>query len=208
MSLTGLPSMGLPGKTAWPQTHRLQSSDATPAPSGWNRPRIPNKFPESSLPTNNGTNRYHHVRHCGSPGNLHIVLYLSSTCPQRHHEKLPSEFPFNSTPLPPIIITTKPSKMHIPLPVLLLAALPLAALPLALAQETTTIVTTTATSTTTPRPPRPTPTEQDPCLQRKFLSALICSDMNPTWTNITLAADGWLCCWEQSISAPGNLKIS
>jgi hypothetical protein len=85
--------------------------------------------------------------------------------------------------------------MHLPLLLLL------AALPLALAQETT------STSTTNARP-RPSPTEADPCLQRKFLSALICSDMDPTWTNVTLAADGWLCCWEQSISAPGNLKIS
>ncbi|KAK0740452.1 hypothetical protein B0T18DRAFT_431772 [Schizothecium vesticola] len=84
--------------------------------------------------------------------------------------------------------------MHLPL-------LLLAALPLALAQET-------ISTTTTPPRPRPTPNETDPCLQRKFLSALICSDMDPTWTNVTLAADGWLCCWEQSISAPGNLKIS
>lgn len=93
--------------------------------------------------------------------------------------------------------------MYIPIPALLLAALPLA-----LAQDTTTIATTTTKTAATPRPPRPTPTEQDPCLQRKFLSALICSDVDPTWTNVTLAADGWLCCWEQSISAPGNLKIS
>ncbi|KAK1834547.1 hypothetical protein QBC39DRAFT_369051 [Podospora conica] len=71
-----------------------------------------------------------------------------------------------------------------------------------------TLLTVHTTTTTTTIPPRPTPNEPDPCLQRKFLSALICSDVNPAWTNDTLAADGWLCCWEQSVSAPGNLKIS
>lgn len=164
---------------------------------GWMEPSPHLKqISESSLPTNNGTNRYHHVRHCGSPGNLCFVIYLSSTCPQRHDEKTAIRI---SLQIHHPIITTTPFKMHLPL-------LLLAALPLALAQDTTTIATTTTAAT--PRPPRPTPTEQDPCLQRKFLSALICSDMNPTWTNVTLAADGWLCCWEQSISAPGNLKIS
>lgn len=55
---------------------------------GWMEPSPHLKqISESSLPTNNGTNRYRHVRHCGSPGNLCFVIYLSSTCPQRHDEK-------------------------------------------------------------------------------------------------------------------------
>lgn len=63
----------------------------------------------SSLPTNNGTNRYHHVRHCGSPGNLCICLPsldLPRTTSRQamHHEELPSEFLFNyTTHHPPIL---------------------------------------------------------------------------------------------------------
>lgn len=75
---------------------------------GWMEPSPHLKqISESSLPTNNGTNRYHHVRHCGSPGNLCFVIYLSLTCPQRHDEKtairisLQIHHPLQNAPPPP-----------------------------------------------------------------------------------------------------------
>lgn len=70
---------------------------------GWMEPSSHlEQISESSLPTNNGTNRYHHVRYCGSPDNLFIVVYFSSTFPQQHHEGPPF---FTTNHLPPTLHT-------------------------------------------------------------------------------------------------------
>ncbi|KAI1207016.1 uncharacterized protein F4807DRAFT_436683 [Annulohypoxylon truncatum] len=44
--------------------------------------------------------------------------------------------------------------------------------------------------------------EQDLCLQQKFLSALECSDLDPSYTNVTLPSAGWYCCWYQGPFLP------
>ncbi|KAI1080753.1 hypothetical protein F5B20DRAFT_93610 [Whalleya microplaca] len=44
--------------------------------------------------------------------------------------------------------------------------------------------------------------EVDLCLQRKFLSAGLCSDLDPSYTNETLPGVGYYCCWAQGPFAP------
>ncbi|KAH8600795.1 hypothetical protein B0O99DRAFT_589683 [Bisporella sp. PMI_857] len=44
--------------------------------------------------------------------------------------------------------------------------------------------------------------DPDICLQRNFLSAPLCADVNPAYTNETLPAFGWYCCWYQGPFAP------
>ncbi|KAI1401739.1 hypothetical protein F4819DRAFT_457070 [Hypoxylon fuscum] len=68
----------------------------------------------------------------------------------------------------------------------------------------TTIATLAAIVTlgySTPTP-QADPPEYDLCLQRKFLSALQCDDIDPTYSNETLPALGWYCCWHQGPFAP------
>ncbi|KAI0380274.1 hypothetical protein F5Y04DRAFT_257816 [Hypomontagnella monticulosa] len=50
--------------------------------------------------------------------------------------------------------------------------------------------------------PQADPPETDLCLQRKFLSAELCSDIDPTYSNATLPAAGWYCCWYQGPFLP------
>ncbi|KAI1372318.1 hypothetical protein F4677DRAFT_449440 [Hypoxylon crocopeplum] len=50
--------------------------------------------------------------------------------------------------------------------------------------------------------PQADPPETDLCLQRKFLSASLCLDIDPTYTNETLPSIGWYCCWYQGPFAP------
>ncbi|KAI1463121.1 uncharacterized protein F4812DRAFT_447723 [Daldinia caldariorum] len=50
--------------------------------------------------------------------------------------------------------------------------------------------------------PQADPPETDLCLQRKFLTADLCSDIDSTYTNETLAGFGWYCCWYQGPFAP------
>ncbi|KAL7623603.1 hypothetical protein AAE478_005155 [Parahypoxylon ruwenzoriense] len=50
--------------------------------------------------------------------------------------------------------------------------------------------------------PQDDPPETDLCLQRKFLSALLCRDIDPTYNNVTLPDLGWYCCWYQGPFAP------
>ncbi|KAI0007127.1 hypothetical protein F4779DRAFT_593440 [Xylariaceae sp. FL0662B] len=44
--------------------------------------------------------------------------------------------------------------------------------------------------------------ETDLCLQRKFLSAELCTDIDPSYSNETLPTLGWYCCWYQGPFAP------
>ncbi|KAI5857362.1 hypothetical protein GGS23DRAFT_345734 [Durotheca rogersii] len=51
----------------------------------------------------------------------------------------------------------------------------------------------------------PTPQEEpevDLCLQRKFLGAELCQDIDTSFSNETLPALGWYCCWYQGPFAP------
>ncbi|KAI4862536.1 hypothetical protein F4820DRAFT_430106 [Hypoxylon rubiginosum] len=50
--------------------------------------------------------------------------------------------------------------------------------------------------------PQADPPEQDLCLQRKFLSALLCEDIDAAYSNVTLPSLGWYCCWAQGPFAP------
>ncbi|KAI2467568.1 hypothetical protein F4781DRAFT_401356 [Annulohypoxylon bovei var. microspora] len=50
--------------------------------------------------------------------------------------------------------------------------------------------------------PQGSPYDPDICLQRSFLSASLCSDINPAYTNDTLSDFGWYCCWYQVPAAP------
>ncbi|OTA94983.1 hypothetical protein M434DRAFT_394195 [Hypoxylon sp. CO27-5] len=50
--------------------------------------------------------------------------------------------------------------------------------------------------------PQADPPETDLCLQRKFLSASLCSDIDPTYNNETLPGLGWYCCWYQGPFLP------
>lgn len=71
-------------------------------------------------------------------------------------------------------------------------------------RATTIIATLTALVTlgySTPAP-QADPPETDLCLQRKFLSALRCEDLDPTYTNVTLPDQGWYCCWYQGPFLP------
>ena len=68
--------------------------------------------------------------------------------------------------------------------------------------------TTATTTTTTAGTPRPTPKETDLCLQRKFLTAPFCNEINPELNNNTLQAAGWRCCWDMSMPVEGNPKLS
>ncbi|KAI8964618.1 hypothetical protein F5Y11DRAFT_315490 [Daldinia sp. FL1419] len=58
-----------------------------------------------------------------------------------------------------------------------------------------------AVANSTPTP-QADPPETDLCLQRKFLSANLCSEIDPTYTNETLPGLGWYCCWHQGPFAP------
>lgn len=42
----------------------------------------------------------------------------------------------------------------------------------------------------------------DDCLQRLFLSSSFCSTKDPSYTNVTLPAAGYYCCWAQGPFAP------
>ncbi|KAI5928777.1 hypothetical protein F4810DRAFT_705709 [Camillea tinctor] len=53
----------------------------------------------------------------------------------------------------------------------------------------------------TPVPQDP-PIDSDTCLQRNFLSASLCSDIDSSYNNATLPALGWRCCWYQGPFAP------
>ncbi|KAI1334527.1 hypothetical protein F5Y15DRAFT_420768 [Xylariaceae sp. FL0016] len=44
--------------------------------------------------------------------------------------------------------------------------------------------------------------DSDLCLQRKFLSSLLCEDIDPSYNNDTLPALGWFCCWHQGPFLP------
>ncbi|KAI0893616.1 hypothetical protein F4806DRAFT_144679 [Annulohypoxylon nitens] len=46
------------------------------------------------------------------------------------------------------------------------------------------------------------PAETDLCLQNKFLSASLCTDIDASYTNVTLPSLGWYCCWFQGPFAP------
>ena len=50
--------------------------------------------------------------------------------------------------------------------------------------------------------PQDDPPETDLCLQRKFLSALLCEDIDATYTNETLPSLGWYCGWYQGPFLP------
>ncbi|KAI1459878.1 hypothetical protein F4805DRAFT_419022 [Annulohypoxylon moriforme] len=50
--------------------------------------------------------------------------------------------------------------------------------------------------------PQDGPNETDLCLQNKFLSASLCSDIDASYTNVTLPGLGWYCCWFQGPFAP------
>ncbi|KAI1770810.1 hypothetical protein F4818DRAFT_431996 [Hypoxylon cercidicola] len=50
--------------------------------------------------------------------------------------------------------------------------------------------------------PQADPPETDICLQRKFLSAEVCSDIDAMYNNATLPSFGWYCCWYQEPFAP------
>ncbi|KAI6084884.1 hypothetical protein F4821DRAFT_163310 [Hypoxylon rubiginosum] len=67
-----------------------------------------------------------------------------------------------------------------------------------------TLITLAAVATIGSSSPMPQgdPGEVDLCLQRKFLSALLCSDIDTTYTNVTLPSAGWYCCWYQGPFAP------
>ncbi|KAI2622392.1 hypothetical protein GGR54DRAFT_598370 [Hypoxylon sp. NC1633] len=64
-----------------------------------------------------------------------------------------------------------------------------------------TLAAIIAVAASTPTP-QAEPPETDLCLQRKFLSALLCSNVDATYTNETLPAAGWYCCWFQGPFAP------
>jgi len=66
------------------------------------------------------------------------------------------------------------------------------------------LVTATGTAAASPA----TTKETDICLSRKFLAVSHCNDINPEWTNSTLAAAGFKCCWEVVLSLEGNPKLS
>ncbi|KAI0881335.1 uncharacterized protein GGS22DRAFT_197060 [Annulohypoxylon maeteangense] len=53
-----------------------------------------------------------------------------------------------------------------------------------------------------PAPQEGGPDETDLCLQRKFLSASLCTDLDTTYTNATLPSLGWYCCWYQGPFLP------
>ncbi|KAI1105749.1 hypothetical protein F4804DRAFT_303426 [Jackrogersella minutella] len=63
-----------------------------------------------------------------------------------------------------------------------------------------TLATVIASAIATPTPQDPP--EQDLCLQNKFLSAQLCSEIDPSYTNVTLPAAGWYCCWYQGPFLP------
>ncbi|KAK1752596.1 hypothetical protein QBC47DRAFT_61278 [Echria macrotheca] len=73
---------------------------------------------------------------------------------------------------------------------------------------TTTNIPSSSTSTTTTTKPTPPPKETDLCLQRKFLSAPICTDLDPSLRNTTLSERGWKCCWDMVLSLQGNPHLS
>ncbi|KAI0603265.1 hypothetical protein F4775DRAFT_587782 [Biscogniauxia sp. FL1348] len=50
--------------------------------------------------------------------------------------------------------------------------------------------------------PQGDPVGTETCLQRNFLSAGQCSDIDPSYNNETLPAAGWLCCWYQGPFLP------
>ncbi|KAI1393005.1 uncharacterized protein F4822DRAFT_148034 [Hypoxylon trugodes] len=57
--------------------------------------------------------------------------------------------------------------------------------------------------------PQSDPPETDLCLQRKFLTADLCSDIDATYTNETLPGLGWYCCWFQGpFTPPPALPVS
>ncbi|KAI2604139.1 uncharacterized protein GGS25DRAFT_534612 [Hypoxylon fragiforme] len=57
--------------------------------------------------------------------------------------------------------------------------------------------------------PQDDPPETDLCLQRKFLTAERCEDIDPAYTNATLPSAGWYCCWQQGpFTPPPALPVS
>ncbi len=57
--------------------------------------------------------------------------------------------------------------------------------------------------------PQDDPPETELCLQRKFLSAELCSNIDPTYNNETLPGDNWYCCWYQGpFTPPPALPVS
>ncbi|KAI0106864.1 hypothetical protein F4814DRAFT_429252 [Daldinia grandis] len=64
-----------------------------------------------------------------------------------------------------------------------------------------TLAAIIAFTTSTPTP-QEDPPETDLCLQRKFLSANLCSEIDATYTNATLPGLGWYCCWYQGPFVP------
>ncbi|OTB02673.1 hypothetical protein M426DRAFT_322435 [Hypoxylon sp. CI-4A] len=66
----------------------------------------------------------------------------------------------------------------------------------------TTFAVIVATALSNPLPQEGGPDETDLCLQRKFLSAELCSDIDTSYTNETLPSLGWYCCWFQGPFAP------
>ncbi|KAI1414160.1 hypothetical protein F5Y13DRAFT_198078 [Hypoxylon sp. FL1857] len=71
-----------------------------------------------------------------------------------------------------------------------------------------TLTTIIASVFSTPAP-QADPPETDLCLQRKFLTADLCSDIDPTYSNETLPGLGWYCCWYQGpFTPPPALPVS
>ena len=54
----------------------------------------------------------------------------------------------------------------------------------------------------TPVPQDNPPVDSETCLQRNFLSASLCSNIDPSYNNETLPGLGWNCCWYQGPFLP------